>query len=145
VRFFTERRPTAGETLPEPTLRRWKTVSQSPRYVLLVHAGPGELARALHALLYARELQRAGIPAKIVFDGAGTVWLQQFSDPQHKYHALFQEVLRAGLVEAACAYCARAFNVVEAVQATGVPLVDAAEGHPSLASYVQQGWTPLAL
>jgi len=120
-------------------------VSQTPRYVLLVHAGPGELARAVHALLYARELQRTGIPAKIVFDGAGTVWLQQFSDPQHKYHALFLEVLGAGLVDAACAYCARAFNVVDAVQATGVPLVDAADGHPSLASYVQQGWTPLAL
>ncbi|MDR7416445.1 MAG: hypothetical protein QN193_05645 [Armatimonadota bacterium] len=120
-------------------------MAESQRYVVFVHAGPQELARALHALLYARELTRAGIPAKIVFDGAGTVWLQQFSDPQHKYHGLFREVLEAGLVDAACAYCARAFNVVDAVRATGVPLVDTADGHPSLASYVQQGWIPLTL
>jgi hypothetical protein len=57
------------------------------RYVLFVHAGPNELARALHALLYAQELQREGIPAKVVFDGAGTVWLREFSNPEHKYHA----------------------------------------------------------
>jgi len=119
-------------------------VSQ-PKYLLLVHAGPNELARALHALLYAQELQRAGIPAKVVFDGAGTVWLREFSNPQHKYHALFRQTLDAGLVDAACAYCARAFNVVEAVQALGVPLVDTAGGHPSLSAYVREGWTPITL
>ncbi len=120
-------------------------MAEGGKYVVFVHAGPQELARALHALLYARELQRAGIPAKIVFDGAGTVWLREFSDPQHKYHGLFREVMEAGLVDAACAYCAQAFNVVEAVQAVGVPLVDTADGHPSLATYILQGWTPLTL
>ncbi|MDR7606038.1 MAG: hypothetical protein QN116_02190, partial [Armatimonadota bacterium] len=109
-------------------------MSQATQYVFFVHAGPGELARALHALLYAQELHRAGIPAKVVFDGAGTVWLREFSNPAHKYHSVFRRALEAGLLEAACAYCARAFQVTEAVQAAGVPLVDTAEGHPSLAS-----------
>lgn len=115
------------------------------KYVLFVHAGPSELARALHALLYARELSQAGIPTRVVFDGAGTVWLREFSNPEHKYHALFRQVLEAGLVDAACAYCARAFQVVEAVEATGVPLVGTADGHPSLFAYLRDGWTPLVL
>lgn len=115
------------------------------KYVVFVHAGPQELARALHALLYAQELQRSGIPAKVVFDGAGTVWLREFSNPEHKYHAVFRQVLDAGLVDAACAYCANAFGVVEAVRAAGVPLVGTAEGHPSLAAYLRDGWTPITL
>ncbi|MFN3285892.1 MAG: hypothetical protein ACK45F_06385 [bacterium] len=120
-------------------------MNQATKYVFFVHAAPGELARALHALLYAQELHRAGIPARVVFDGAGTVWLREFSNPDHKYHGVFRRALEAGLLEAACAYCARAFQVTEAVQAAGVPLVDTAEGHPSLASYVREGWTPIAL
>lgn len=119
-------------------------MSQS-KYVLFVHAGPNELARALHALLYAHELAQVGIPSRLVFDGAATVWLRELSNPEHKYHGLFRRVLDAGLVDAACAYCANAFQVVEAVQAAGVPLVDTAGGHPSLAGYLQNGWTPLVL
>jgi hypothetical protein len=115
------------------------------KYVFLLHAGPNELARALHALLYGLELQNTGIPAKIVFDGAGTVWLREFSNPEHKYHSVFRRALEAGLLDAACAHCANAFHVIEAVQALGVPLVDAAEGHPSLAAYLRDGWTPVIL
>lgn len=120
-------------------------MSVAHKYLLLVLAGPGELPRALHALLYARDLQRAGMSARVLFDGAGTVWLREFSNPEHKYHTLFRETLESGLIDAACAYCAQVFKVVDAVQATGVLLVDSAEGHPSLAAYVKEGWTPLTL
>lgn len=115
------------------------------KYLILVHAGPQELARAVHGLLYASELHRAGVPVRVIFDGAGTAWLRELRRADHKYHRLFRQAAGAGLIEAACEYCAAAFGVTDHVRAAGIALAGSADGHPSLARYVAEGWTPLVL
>jgi len=55
-----------------------------------------------------------------VFNGAGTKWVGELSDPEHKYNKHFESVKDE--VEGACAYCARAFGV------------------PSLAKLVSEGY-----
>lgn len=115
------------------------------KFAIFVHAGPQELARALHGLLYAQDLHNAGHAVKVVFDGAGTTWLKTFADPEHKYHDVFRTVNNLGLIAAACEYCASAFGVTEAVRQAGIPLSGEAAGHPSLAALVAEGYTPLIL
>lgn len=115
------------------------------KYAIVVHAGPKELARALHGLLYAQDLYSAQHQVQIIFDGAGTTWVKQFENPDHTYHDVYRTVKELGLIQGVCEYCAGAMGVMTEVQASGLPLAREREGHPSLADLVAQGYTPLIL
>lgn len=115
------------------------------KFVMVVQAGPQELAKALHALLYGQELHEAGYPVQIMFDGAGTTWVKEFEDPENKYHDVYKHAQKLGIVAGACEYCANAFGVAEQVKGAGVSLIGEVGGHPSLVKYIKEGYTPIVL
>lgn len=115
------------------------------KFLIIVQAGPQELAKALHALLYGQELSAAEYGVQIIFDGAGTTWVKEFKDPAHQYFDVFQQVEAMGIIAGACEYCANAFGVVGHVKAAQIPLWATAGGHPSLVKYVQEGYLPVVL
>ena len=107
-------------------------------------AGHEQLARALHSILYAKELQEKGHEVRLVFDGAGTEWLARWSEPQNEgdahLGALFRSVKDAGLVYSVCDYCSGAFRVRDRLVAAGEPLEGQYMDHPSVASLVEDGY-----
>lgn len=115
------------------------------KFAIVVHAGPQELARALHGLLYAQDLHNAGHQVTVIFDGAGTTWVKAFENPEHKYHDAYRATKDLGLIGGVCEYCAGAFGVDEDVKQSGLPLSGEMNGHPSLADLVGKGFTPLVL
>lgn len=98
----------------------------------------GDLARAVNALETAKEFQEAGDEVSVIFDGAGTRWVGELSKPDHRAHRLYESVRPA--ITGACAYCAQAFGVKDAVQAAGVTLLDEHDRHPSLRKLVVGGY-----
>jgi hypothetical protein len=96
------------------------------------------LGRMVNALTVAKEFKEEDHDVTVIFDGAGTKWVGELSDPEHKYNKHFESVKDE--VEGACAYCARAFGVKEEVQESGVELMGEFEGHPSLANLVSEGY-----
>lgn len=96
------------------------------------------LGRVANALTAAKEFKEEGHEATLVFDGAGTKWIGELSDQNHKYNRHFESVKDE--IQGACAYCARAFGVKDEVQESGVELLGEFEGHPSLANFVTQGY-----
>ena len=96
------------------------------------------MGRMANALTTAREFQEAGDETKLIFDGAGTKWVAELSNPEHKYHRALDEVRDS--VEGACAYCSKAFGVKDQVEAANVPLLDDFSGHPSLRSLISDGY-----
>ena len=96
------------------------------------------LGRVANALTAAKEFKEEDHEVTVVFDGAGTKWVGELSDPEHNYNKHFESVKDE--VEGACAYCAKAFGVKEEVQESGVELMGEFEGHPSLAKLVSQGY-----
>jgi hypothetical protein len=96
------------------------------------------LGRMSNALTTVREFKDEGQQVTLIFDGAGTKWIGELTDPDHKYSGHFESVKDD--VEGACAYCARAFGVKEEVQESGVDLLGDFEGHPSLAKLVGKGY-----
>jgi hypothetical protein len=100
-------------------------------------------ARALHSVLYARELLEAGATVRLVFDGAGTAWparWQQEAGAASQAARLFGELKTRGLVYEVCDYCAGRFDVREELVRLGEPLTAAYENHPSIAGYVAAGF-----
>jgi hypothetical protein len=55
---------------------------------------------AVNAMVVAKELKDAGDEVQIIFDGAGTQWLGELSDSNHKAHPLFEQV--RDVVSGAC-------------------------------------------
>jgi len=98
----------------------------------------GDSARAVNALETAQEFKEAGDDVRLIFDGAGTRWLAEFANSEHRLHKKFMALQEN--VTGACAFCARAFHVEEQVQAAGFQLLSENAGHPSIRSLVADGF-----
>jgi len=96
------------------------------------------LGRVVNALTTAKEFKETGDEAVVIFDGAGTKWVAELSEEDHKYHRLFEDV--RDQVEGACAYCAKAFGVKDEVEEEGVKLLGDYEGHPSIHGLIGRGY-----
>ncbi|MBI2071047.1 MAG: DsrE family protein [Elusimicrobia bacterium] len=120
-----------------------------PKFLIILQAGTEShegLARALHALLYAKELKEAGYAVTLVFDGAGTGWAEAFRDPKNKLHDRYKGLKNLQVVEEICDFCAGAFKVKGKLkQMSDATLVGEFEGHPSLKKWVAQGYQIIVL
>lgn len=115
------------------------------KYAIIVQAGEHELARALHGLLYARELSEGGHTVRLLFDGAGTGWIAKMEDPGWKYHEAYRWVKDRGLIAGVCQYCSTAYGATQAARQGGLLLLGEASGHPSLLPLVNEGYQLLVL
>ncbi|MCF8563619.1 DsrE family protein [Alicyclobacillus tolerans] len=116
------------------------------KFVIFVHAKEDEGAKAAHALLYAKELDEAGIEVKIVFDGAGVKSLAALStNTDRPSHQLYLQLKDKGIIAGVCEFCSTAMGVQEQVLATGIVAMNEINGHPSIAKFVQEGYTPIVM
>jgi len=95
-------------------------------------------ARVANALTTAYEFKEAGEEVDLIFTGAGTKWVAELSDPDHRLHRAFEQVKDE--VAGACKACATAFGVREEVEASGIPLLTEYKGHQSLRKRLIQGY-----
>lgn len=112
---------------------------------IVLHAGTEThegLARALHALLYTRELVERGGDVRLVFDGAGTSWLAAMkkgeTEPAKGLARLFEGLKQSGVIYEVCDYCSGAFDVKQELQ--DEPLTGKYMDHPSIADLVEAGY-----
>lgn len=107
------------------------------------------IARALHSLLYSKELREHGAEVRLIFDGAGTGWLAEFhkaETPQAKgLGKLFDELKQLGMVYEVCDYCSGAFGVRDELREQGEALAGEYMDHPSIATLVDGGYQLLVL
>ncbi len=119
------------------------------KYLIILQADTDRhegLARALHALLYAKELKDAGYPVALMFDGAGTGWAAKMRDPGSKLHKRYQELMKLGVVEEICDFCAGAFKVKKKLKEMSTETLNADfQGHPSIGKWVSQGYQVIVL
>lgn len=99
------------------------------------HADMGRMANALEL---AKEAKENGDVVTIIFDGAGTRWVPELTNPDHDLHKLYSTV--KDTVQGACAFCAAAFHVRDKIKQTDVPLVGDFDGHPSLRTLIAEGY-----
>lgn len=120
------------------------------KYVIILQAGKetheGQ-ARALHALLYSRELKEHGHDVVLIFDGAGTEWAEEWTNPNSQHHLtpLYRELSKQGITNIICDFCANAFAARKSLQERNVPMTAEYQGHPSIAKWADQGYQILVL
>lgn len=120
------------------------------KYLVILQAGAEShegMARALHAMLYSQELKAHGHEVVLVFDGAGTEWIEEWTNPEttNKLAPLYRQLETAGMTQIVCDFCAGAFEVKESLKGREVNLTSEFNGHPSIAKWVDQGYRLLVL
>ena len=95
-------------------------------------------ARVANALTTAYEFKEADEEVTLIFTGAGTKWVAELSDPDHRLNRAFGLV--KDKVAGACKACATSFGAREAVQASGVALLTDYRGHQSLRKVINEGY-----
>ncbi|WP_272699332.1 DsrE family protein [Desulfovibrio sp. Fe33] len=108
-----------------------------------LYAFNGELMCFVHVLLNALDMKDRDKEAIIVFEGAAVKLVPELEKPENPFHALYQKARQAGLVAGACKACSSKLGVLDAVKASGMPLLDDMSGHPSMAAYMDKGYTIL--
>lgn len=96
------------------------------------------LGRLVNALEFAKELKENQDEIQLVFDGAGTRWIPELVDEDHKAHPLYQAV--KDNIHGACKFCAKAFGVINEIEKTDVTLLDEYDQHPSLRNFIVDGY-----
>lgn len=99
------------------------------------------MGRMANALTAVKEFRDAGDDVKLLFDGAGVTWIGELAKPEHRYHAVFEEV--RDTVGGVCAYCAKAFGVAETIKTQQLPFADEYDGHPSFRRLIADGYQVL--
>lgn len=100
------------------------------------HEATGRMANALTS---AKEFLDEGDGAMVIFDGAGTKWVPELESEEHRYHRIYADL--GDHIAGACAYCAKAFGVKDQIESTSsVKLLSDYRGHPSLHTYVADGY-----
>jgi hypothetical protein len=118
------------------------------KYAFILQAGTEThegMARALHALLYSRELKEKGHDVVLIFDGAGTEWAEALSHADNKLHPAYQKLMDAGVVEVVCDFCSTAFKVKDALAKEGAHFESEYNVHPSIAKWVDQSYQIVVL
>ena len=119
------------------------------KYAIVLQAGAETnegTARAVHALLYARELAENGFEVALIFDGAGTGWANELRKPENPLHKHYMKIKELGMVEEICDYCAEAFKVkADLPEQQRKLLVGDYEGHPSLVKWIGKGFQVIVL
>ncbi len=96
------------------------------------------MGRMLNALELTKEYKESNEDVTLIFDGAGAKWVPELEKEDHKLHNHYVAI--RDKISGVCSFCAGAFGVKNAVQSSGVKLLDEYEGHPSLKQYLDKGY-----
>jgi hypothetical protein len=92
-------------------------------------------------LLNALDMHERGEEVAIVFEGASVKLIPELGKETNPFRSLYAQVREKELVAGACKACSSKLGVLEAVQAEGLTLLDEMRGHPSMAGWMDRGYT----
>jgi len=101
------------------------------------------MGKMANAFSLANEALEHGDELKFIFEGAGTKWIGELEDENHKLHSVYK-----GLKEhftGACAFCAQAYGVKNQVEKADIKLVSEYNNHPSLRTLFAEGYQVLSV
>lgn len=99
----------------------------------------GDMARVTNALHMAKEFKESDEDElELIFDGAGTKWIDELSNEDHSLHGLWKQL--KGDEVSACEFCADAFEMEDEVEESNVESSGDFKGHPSFKKLVDQGY-----
>jgi len=95
----------------------------------------------VHVMLNAFDMQEKGYEVKVVLEGSAVSVARAFASPETPFSNLWIKLKKSGLIDVVCRACSAKMGVTEEVEAQGLPLGGGMNGHPSMSSYTERGYT----
>jgi hypothetical protein len=95
----------------------------------------------IHVLLNALDMEQKGQEVGIVMEGAAVKLVPELAKKDHPLHQLYIKATDQGLFFGACQACSAKLGVLAQVKDTGMTMLADMNGHPSMAGYMDQGFT----
>jgi len=103
-----------------------------------IFAFRGDTLCFIHVMLNALDMNRRGIDTKVILEGESVTLIQSMRVSGNK---LFEQLVSAGLVDCVCKACSAKMGVLAYNESSGIRLCDEMNGHPAMATYLEQGYT----
>jgi hypothetical protein len=103
----------------------------------------GELMCFAHVLLNAFDMQERGYEVTIVIEGSATKLIRNLDKPEAPFSNLYRKAKESGLIAGTCKACTAKMGTLAEAEAQNLPLLGDMSGHPSISSYMEQGYTVL--
>ncbi len=101
----------------------------------------GEPMCFVHVLLNALDMHAQGYDVKVVIEGSATKTAVALDDPATRFSNVYREVKEKGLIDCACKACSAQMEALPGIEAQGLAFCTEMKGHPSLARYIDAGYT----
>lgn len=93
-----------------------------------------------HVLLYALDFDEKGYEVKIVIEGAAVKLVSTLKDPEAPFFALYQKAREKGLIDCVCKACSAKLGSIDDARAQGLEVAGDLMGHPSIETYLNEGY-----
>jgi hypothetical protein len=107
---------------------------------LALFAFRGDMLCFVHVLINALDADERGGEARIIFEGEAVKLVGELAKEGAQFHNLYAQCKEKGLIAGACKACSAKLGATEAVRAEGLPLLEGAKGHPSMAAWRADGF-----
>ncbi len=100
----------------------------------------GEFMCFIHVLLNGLDMKRNGDEVKIVVEGAAAKLIPEIAQKWNPMHHLYLKARDQNLIDGVCRACSAKMEVAAAIEEEGLPFLEGMSGHPSMASYLNNGF-----
>ena len=94
----------------------------------------------IHVLLNALDFSSKDYEIKLVVEGSATKLISELDKDDHPLHTLYEKVKKEVLLVGACRACSQKMGTLEAARAQGLHILEDMSGHPSIESFIEQGY-----
>lgn len=101
----------------------------------------GEQMCFIHVLLNGLDMKDKGYDVRIVVEGAAVTLIPELAKTENPMNKIYARAKDAGLIDGVCKACSANLGVLDAVAAEGFTLLNDMLGHPSMARYIDDGYT----
>lgn len=105
----------------------------------------GEPMCFVHVLLNALDMVERGYDVKVIIEGSATRTATMLNEPSAQFGNVYQQVKEKGLIDCVCKACSAKMGALPGIEAQGLPLCGEMVGHPSLARYIEAGYTIITI
>jgi hypothetical protein len=95
----------------------------------------------IHVILNALDLNEKGYDIKVIVEGSATKLAPEFENKNNPFYGKYQELKKSGLIECFCKACSNKMGSLKDVENQGFPICAELMGHPSMAKYIQLGYS----
>lgn len=107
---------------------------------IVIFAFRGDPICFVHVLLNAIDFHANGKEGLIILEGDSVTLVEKMTSDSHFLHILYQKAKDLGIIHGACKACSVKLKADTAIKAEGIPLIGDMSGHPSMNTFMENGY-----